>query len=758
MANMIGRLGVVLGLDSAEFVRGIEIAGKQLEKLSHAAETYGKIAGAAMVAAGLHALQYADELNDVAKANDVTIDSVLKLQKALAVSGGSAENAGKMFAGFTQFVDKAAQGGAEAQAKFAKIGISLQDLSKLSSEQLFTKALEGLSKVNDPLTRYATSMSMFGKAVKGVDIKGLNDEFQSNNALIKEQAERIEKAAQVWDKLKKSALDASTTIAIAIGPTLLTTIEYIEKLRGESNLLGTAFETVLQTVVITGNTVLMTFKAVWDEIVHTYENAKTLVTKGIDAAIQENKRYDLYIEGQRKARIDFENKILGIETYPEKNLATSKAKKETGTAVAGRPVEDANAKRIAQLKAEQEMLLKMRDIDKARGDIAVQMVYNKEDELKIVLLALQYSADIFKIEEERKKAIAENVNKSAEVNALINRNAEIKKTTALEKYQSEVAKTETERKLKAYDDERKAEEDLGKWQSRNEKIKREMIEDEQRAVQLINERLAYENSLYLLMPQERDLAMQRYDLEAKITEFMRQQERDGISPEEIEQRSEALRRLGEQTIELNKKTIEQQETFKYGWETAYQSYIEHATNAATIAGEAFNSIIGNMNSAIDNFVRNGKFSFRDFARSVLQDLTAIQMKSAAAGIFSNIASGVGGLVKTMMGGGSNIGSVLSGVPSGMAMADGGTPPVGLATLVGERGPELFVPKSSGTVIPNNQLSSVMGDGGQTINYNGPYIANMSAIDTQSGIQFLAKNKQTIWASYQSANRSVPVSR
>ena len=52
----------------------------------------------------------------------------------------------------------------------------------------------------------------------------------------------------------------------------------------------------------------------------------------------------------------------------------------------------------------------------------------------------------------------------------------------------------------------------------------------------------------------------------------------------------------------------------------------------------------------------------------------------------------------------------------------------------------------------------MGGGGTTVNYNGPYIENMSAIDTQSGAQFLAKNKQAVWATYQSANRSMPVTR
>jgi hypothetical protein len=49
-------------------------------------------------------------------------------------------------------------------------------------------------------------------------------------------------------------------------------------------------------------------------------------------------------------------------------------------------------------------------------------------------------------------------------------------------------------------------------------------------------------------------------------------------------------------------------------------------------------------------------------------------------------------------------------------------------------------------------------GGQVINYNGPIIQNMNAIDTQSGIAFLSKNKQAVWAANQSAQRSLPVSR
>ena len=36
-------------------------------------------------------------------------------------------------------------------------------------------------------------------------------------------------------------------------------------------------------------------------------------------------------------------------------------------------------------------------------------------------------------------------------------------------------------------------------------------------------------------------------------------------------------------------------------------------------------------------------------------------------------------------------------------ANGGRPPVGRASIVGEKGPELFVPDRAGTIVPNNQL-------------------------------------------------------
>ena len=53
----------------------------------------------------------------------------------------------------------------------------------------------------------------------------------------------------------------------------------------------------------------------------------------------------------------------------------------------------------------------------------------------------------------------------------------------------------------------------------------------------------------------------------------------------------------------------------------------------------------------------------------------------------------------------NIGgqTVTGGLFKMLGFASGGRPPVGKPSVVGERGPELFVPDRSGTIVPNNQL-------------------------------------------------------
>ena len=95
-------------------------------------------------------------------------------------------------------------------------------------------------------------------------------------------------------------------------------------------------------------------------------------------------------------------------------------------------------------------------------------------------------------------------------------------------------------------------------------------------------------------------------------------------------------------------------------------------------------------------------------------------------------------------------------PAGRAV--GGPVSAGTPYVIGEQGPELFVPSGSGTIIPNGQLGAAMSPSTPTIVYNGPFIQSMNAIDTQSATQFLARNKAAVYAANQSASRAIPASR
>lgn len=192
----------------------------------------------------------------------------------------------------------------------------------------------------------------------------------------------------------------------------------------------------------------------------------------------------------------------------------------------------------------------------------------------------------------------------------------------------------------------------------------------------------------------------------------------------------------EQTNQLNASR-----TWDQGWKTAFDNYMDNATNAAQQAGQVFGNITNRMNSAIDNFVETGKFSFKDFTRSIIQDLIKIELKAQATKLLGAI-------------GGS--GGILSSIGSLFGFANGGTPPLNKPSIVGEQGPELFVPRSAGTVIPNDKL----GGGGNQISapVTNNYITNnISAMDAKSVAQLFAENRKTLLGTVEMARKELPYS-
>lgn len=95
--------------------------------------------------------------------------------------------------------------------------------------------------------------------------------------------------------------------------------------------------------------------------------------------------------------------------------------------------------------------------------------------------------------------------------------------------------------------------------------------------------------------------------------------------------------------------------------------------------------------AFEDFAFTGKASFGDLIDSVLKDLARLAIKRS---VLDPLLEGFDASFS-----GFDFGSFFSG----FGFAEGGRPPLNKVSMVGERGPELFMPDSAGTIIPNNAL-------------------------------------------------------
>ncbi len=81
----------------------------------------------------------------------------------------------------------------------------------------------------------------------------------------------------------------------------------------------------------------------------------------------------------------------------------------------------------------------------------------------------------------------------------------------------------------------------------------------------------------------------------------------------------------------------------------------------------------------------------------------------------------GALGKDLGGSGGGLSGALSGIGSFLGFAEGGRPPLGVPSLVGEAGPEWFVPDTPGTIYPNGMMPAWTGPAwaggeGRTVNW------------------------------------------
>lgn len=150
------------------------------------------------------------------------------------------------------------------------------------------------------------------------------------------------------------------------------------------------------------------------------------------------------------------------------------------------------------------------------------------------------------------------------------------------------------------------------------------------------------------------------------------------------QKANAL--LKDDQVELNRELARLQAEFTRSTQTGMEK-----------AKESTDELAVSIRSSLANAFESALFEARGFEDGMRQILDGIARQIARKAFIDPLSNGIGDLIGSAVGG-SGIGGLFGGF-----FAAGGRPPVGKASVVGENGPELFVPDSAGTVVPNGKF-------------------------------------------------------
>jgi lambda family phage tail tape measure protein len=726
--------------------KGAENAEKKINNL--AASILGVSFGAFIAGA----LDAADRISDLSDATGISIVNLKSFQDALETSGGKAKNVERAILGFSQSIETAADGSDKMREAFAKVGVSLTDLKNLSEQDLLQKTIQGL----DELKRGGASASevastgsqLLTKAFRGVDVSKFFADFESGKITLGGVAQKIKEAADANGKLEGAFRNLQLGALEAINPIL--------KLFGEQNLSVEA-ATKLVTLLGVAIGVSMGAAAVANILaIAKAVEAWNLLTKSqialqfVLGALQDPKKVVAYTAAAAAGYLAAQKALDMYDASVKENEKTkADALAETQKLAKKYPAPETKDKvdRKIELSASQKAAIESeKRFQQSIADIikSGRLATAREEE------AIQINAD-----SDIAKARAEIFNKEGlseqtKLKEFIGKSAEIQQKATLE-----IAKFRREQLLKTLQDEEKAREENGIAES---KAMADRAAANAQAFAVVNAyrqgneeliaRAGLQKSIVDLGSIEQERATKLFEVErdriAKIKEIQAAtNNKDDRLAREQELNKEIAARIGLINQEYDTRQAREQDYSK-GFKDVMKRYEESFTPIKQ-GGMMAESVFSNMNSAIDNFATTGKFKFGDFAKSIIQDMIKIELKAMASSLLRGLLGSLfGGSFMNDAGGMELAGS--------LGFANGGNPPVGRVSIVGERGPELFVPRTAGTIIPNHAL----GGGGTTNVTNVTY--SIQAVDASSFRSLVARDPSFIYAVTEAGRRSQPSRR
>lgn len=676
--SLIARLGVYLGINTSEFLKGMDDATgktrefvyqqkKQMREWDNAvADAFTRVGIAATIATAALAKTFqkaGDEYDDLAKAFDITVESVITTKTALQGAGGDAEDASAMFQKLANAQDAAREGNDQMRKSFERLGISGAEVDRLKLDELFKRVASALTQARSASERLALGQDLLGKAVKTVNWDDFVDKYKEFKD--PELVKAIEDNAAAWDNIEKAMKNIGLMmqrLAQPFATWINSTAEFskeLEKIQ-KSDMSWFAKQQAQQDLILK------------------------------DLNLPSRKKESFVGQSFPQNAGGIPDITAGYKKLSDKQLAEQKSAREK----AERDAEKAAEKRKKEIEKAKELEQDFQEM--------LAKAYDNQNKFNAQL------KEMYELNKINSELSANDFNNQKQLLDLESQ----RHTLSVAEYETAKLNIEQSQRLK---------------------------DIEQKAVQAKAVALAeFEKADAADQVRAKDI----YDSKVFYIEL------------QLEAQKNYLQQINEMEDANLQASIDRQKSWAAGWNEALKEYTEAAARASDRGAAAFASVVSNMEGALRRFVDTGKFSFSELAGSIIKDLMYMELRAKASALFSMMWSS---FTATTGGSAGSVAGDLFGSSVGKK-ASGGL--INSPTIVGENGAELFVPQTSGTVIPNGswQQMAAAGSGNNGITVNGNYIANMSAIDTQSATQFLAKNKTAIWASYQSANRSVPISR
>ena len=753
-------------------------AGKEFSVLERGTArlgaTFGRLRnvllGAAFVGLARSSIALADEISDLSDATGMAIDQIVKFQEALATSGKSADVALIALTSFQNKLGEARGGSDEAQQAFRKLGFSLDDLTGADND-ILKQALVRMKEMPDAARQTATQMDFLGKAGRGLTI---NDNFidtltNGTGATIK-QTDAIKEAARLNDEFAKSFAKIRLAFLEAFNPIMKSVTWLLENIPALTILFKALGAVLIAIAVGTGLRGIISGFGMILRGGRAIAQLFGLFKKGGDDVAKAAEKIN---KVEIKVRKDARGNILGseekISKTPQKALdplgpqnttaigKTRDAVTAIGSVAAGAGLAylafDTEAQKATEtIKKQAPALVELSDATKATIKAVGELGDEYGKSLTDMKKALEADQLMLSMTDEQKEAYklktkleqdynkeVNNINKkrvdsNKEVNAAVDKELEIiEKRYNKEKEDLQGILSTTQKTTESINEQRKAHERI---YDMTQKVKD--IQDGYALDTLVG----IERELKQIEIAERKVAEAAMFRVEQETMNLPQGEREKKIAEEADKINKAMEESIKKQSKVAKKGYEESREWSRGWNKAMKEYVENATNAAKKAQDVFTTATQNMEEAIVQFAKTGKFEWKSFVSSIVEELLRQQVRELIAKTF-------GGMSAPASGGGGGGGGIMGLIGSifGGGFANGGIIPTNGPVLVGERGPELLMGAAGRNVIPNNQLG-----GGTTVVYN------INAVDAMSFKQMVARDPSFIYAVSQQGAKSIPSTR